>query len=127
MRIFTVKISFKNYLNYYDSLSCNIKLIGVFGVNKNSNSISNLSQNVILNARAIYKIREIIFVIGVNVSLNDSIGIITLATININSISTNRRPGHCRFPTPNGTTMLAPASEHRLLVFESSMSHRSGM
>lgn len=37
----------------YDSLSFNIKFIGVFGVSKNSNSISSLSQNVILNTRAI--------------------------------------------------------------------------
>lgn len=51
----------------------------------------------------------------------------TFATVSISSISTNRRPGHCRFPTPNGTTKLAPASVHLVLGFESSINHLSGM
>lgn len=51
---------------------------------------------------------------------------LTFAVMRVSSISTNRRPGHCRRPTPNGTTRFAPASVHRLFVFVSSISQRSG-
>lgn len=102
--------------------------MGVFGVSKNSNSISNLSQNVMLNVRAIYQ-----WIDGINIIHKyrtwyaENIIIWTFAIINISSISTKRRPGHWRFPTPKGTTKFAPTSVPLVFAFELSTNHLSGL